>query len=91
MSMDDATVGTTKREPTFSPARSGRVHIFVTASRALFAWMVHMPGRPELRAMSRSRLSDCRTSPTMIRLGLIRRASLTRRRRGTSPVPSRLG
>ena len=41
--------------------------------------------------MSRSRLSACRTSPTMIRDGRIRSASLTRRRSGISPVPSRLG
>ncbi len=85
-----ATVGTTKREPTFSPASSGRVHILVTASRAELAWIVHMPGSPELSAMSRSRLSAWRTSPTMIRDGRIRRASLTKRRSGTSPRPSRL-
>ena len=41
--------------------------------------------------MSRSSDSACRTSPTMIRDGLILSASLTSRRRGTSPVPSRLG
>ena len=86
-----ATVGTTNREPTFSPASSGSVHIFTIASRAELAWMVHMPGTPELRAMSRSRDSAWRTSPTMIREGRMRSASLTSRRRGTSPVPSRLG
>ena len=91
MSIDPATVGTTKREPTFSPASSGRVHILVIASRALLAWMVHMPGSPLLSAMSRSRLSAWRTSPTMIREGRMRSASLTRRRSGTSPVPSRTG
>ena len=37
MSIDEATVGTTNRAETFSPASSGRVHIFVTASRALLA------------------------------------------------------
>ena len=61
--MDDevdgaATVGTTNRLETFSPASSGRVHILVTASRALLAWTVHIPGTPLLRAMSRSRLSS---------------------------------
>jgi hypothetical protein len=29
---------------TFSPASTGSLHIFTTASRALFAWTVHMPG-----------------------------------------------
>jgi hypothetical protein len=33
--------------PTFSPASNGSVHIFVTASRAELAWIVHIPGRPE--------------------------------------------
>ena len=41
--------------------------------------------------MSRSRLSASRTSPTTMRSGRMRSASLTRRRRGISPVPSRLG
>lgn len=41
--------------------------------------------------MSRSRDSAWRTSPTMIRDGRILSASLTSRRSGTSPVPSRLG
>ena len=41
--------------------------------------------------MSRSRLSAWRTSPTMIRDGRIRSASLTSRRSGISPVPSRRG
>lgn len=67
------------------------MHIFVTASRAVLAWIVHMPGRPLFRAMRRSRLSAWRTSPTMMREGRIRSASFTRRLRGTSPVPSRLG
>ena len=31
----------------FSPAGSGSVHMFVTASRALLASRVHMPGSPE--------------------------------------------
>jgi hypothetical protein len=84
-------VGTTNDELTLSPASKGSVHILVTASRALLAWIVHIPGRPELSAISRSRLSAWRTSPTMIRDGRIRRASLTRRRSGISPVPSRLG
>jgi len=90
-STDAATVGTTNLLPTFSPASSGRVHIFTIASRALLAWMLAMPGSPLLRARSRSRLSACRTSPTTMREGLIRNASLTRRRKGTSPVPSSEG
>ena len=49
---------------------------------------VHMPGSPALRASSRSRHSSARTSPTMIRLGRIRRLSLTRSRSRISPVPS---
>ena len=32
------------RWPTFSPASNGSVHIFVTASRAELAWIVHIPG-----------------------------------------------
>jgi len=32
----------------FSPASSGRVHIFATASRALLACSVHIPGSPPL-------------------------------------------
>ena len=57
MSMLLATVGTTKDALRFSPASKGSVHILVTASRALLAWMVHIPGRPELSAIKRSRLS----------------------------------
>lgn len=53
--------------------------------------MLTIVGNPLFSAISRSRLSSCRTSPTMIRDGLIRNASLTRRRNGISPVPSRLG
>ena len=75
----------------FSPASSGSVHILTTASRAQLACSVHMPGSPEFSAISRSRHSSCRTSPTTIREGRIRSASLTRRRSGISPVPSRLG
>ncbi len=45
---------------------------------------------PQFSAMSRSRHSSWRTSPTMIRSGRIRSASLTSRRSRTSPVPSRL-
>ena len=90
-SMQPATVGTTNAWPTFSPASSGSVHILVTASRAELAWMVHMPGRPEFSAMSRSRLSSWRTSPTMMRDGRIRSASLTSRRSLISPVPFEAG
>ena len=39
-STDAATVGTTKRAEMFSPASNGSVHIFTSASRALFAWSV---------------------------------------------------
>lgn len=53
-STDEATVGTTNAETTFSPARSGRVQSFVTASRAELAWTEHMPGRPAFSARSRS-------------------------------------
>ena len=88
-STEDATVGTTKRAEMFSPASSGSVHIFTSASRALLAWSVHMPGSPAFRASRRSRHSSERTSPTMIRLGRIRRLSFTRSRSRTSPVPSR--
>ena len=73
------------------PASSGSVHIFTSASRALLAWIVHMPGSPALSASSRSRHSSARTSPTMIRVGRIRRLSLTRSRSAISPVPSRPG
>ncbi len=83
-------MGTTKRSDTFSPASSGRVVIFATASRAVLACSVHMPGTPLFRAMSRSNASASRTSPMTSRSGRMRRASLTRRRSGTSPVPSRL-
>ena len=38
--------GDDERRETFSPASSGSVHILVTASRALLAWIVHMPGSP---------------------------------------------
>ena len=88
-STDAATVGTTNRAEMFSPASSGSVHIFTSASRALLACSVHMPGSPALSASSRSRHSSARTSPTMIRLGRIRSASLTRSRSRISPVPSR--
>ena len=87
--MAPATVGTTKAEDTFSPARSGRVQILMTASRAELAWSVDMAGRPEFAAMSMSRASASRTSPMMRRSGRMRRASLTRRRRVISPTPSR--
>jgi hypothetical protein len=50
----DATVGTTNAVPMFSPASSGRMHIFTTASRALFACNVHMPGSPEFSGISRT-------------------------------------
>src|SRR5699024_7372512 len=88
-SIELATVGTTKRLETFSPASNGNVHSFVTASRAEFAWIEARPGSPLSRAISMSGLSASRTSPTMIRLGLILRASLTRRRIEISPAPSR--
>ena len=42
----DATVGTTNAAEMLSPASSGNVHIFTSASRAEFACSVHMPGQP---------------------------------------------
>ena len=89
-SKHEATVGTTNPELMFSPASSGRVQSLTMASRAELAWIEHMPGRPLLRAMSRSRHSSWRTSPTTSRDGRIRSASLTSRRSAISPVPSRL-
>src|SRR3954453_9931678 len=50
-----ATVGTTNDVPMFSPASKGSVHIFTTASRALLACSVHMPGSPLFNAISRHR------------------------------------
>ncbi len=64
------------------------MHIFTNASRALLAWIVHMPGNPALSASRRSRHSSARTSPTITRLGRMRRLSLTRSRSRISPVPS---
>ena len=49
---------------TFSPASRGSVHILVTASRALLAWMVHMPGKPgverdeQVEALGLAHLAD---------------------------------
>src|SRR3954451_8139422 len=86
-----ATVGTTNDVPMFSPASNGSVHTFTTASRALLAFRVHMAGSPLFNAISRSRHSSWRTSPTRIREGRIRRASFTSRRSGISPAPSRFG
>ena len=76
---------------TFSPASSGSVHSLTTASRAELACTEHIPGSPEFSAISRSSDSSWRTSPTIIRLGRIRSASLTRRRSRISPWPSRFG
>ena len=47
-----------------------------------------MPGSPALSASSRSMHSSDRTSPTISRLGRIRRLSLTSSRSVISPVPS---
>jgi len=44
--MHEATVGSTKFELIFSPASKGKVHIFVTASRAEFACTLAIPGKP---------------------------------------------
>ncbi|MNI78667.1 hypothetical protein D3C73_1350610 [compost metagenome] len=90
-SMHDATVGTTKALDILAPAKSGRVQILVTASWAELACTVHIPGNPEFSAMSMSRLSASRTSPTIKRSGRIRSASLTSLRKGMSPSPSRFG
>src|SRR6266568_819382 len=85
-----ATVGTTNAADTFSPASNGSVHILTSASRAELACSVHMPGSPEFKAISRSRHSSWRTSPTISRCGRMRSASFTSRRSGISPLPSRL-
>ena len=81
-------MGTTNLGEMFSPARSGSVHIFTSASRAELAWREAIPGSPAFNASSRSRHSSARTSPTMMREGRIRRLSLTRSRSRISPVPS---
>ena len=73
------------------PASSGSVDNLPRASLALLAWMVHIPGSPLFKAISRSRDSASRTSPTTSRSGRIRSASLISRRSVISPVPSRLG
>ena len=88
-SKHEATVGSTKALLMLSPASRGRVQILVTASRAELACSEHIPGSPAFRAMSMSRLSASRTSPTTSRSGRIRSASFTSRRSGISPVPSR--
>ena len=62
-------VCTTKLWPTFSPASSGSVHSLTIASRALLAWIEHIPGNPLFSAINRSRHSSWRTSPTMMRSG----------------------
>src|SRR3712207_97517 len=64
---------------------------YTTLFRSELACSVHMPGSPELSAISRSRHSSWRTSPTTIREGRMRSASFTSRRSGISPVPSRFG
>jgi pilus assembly protein CpaF len=84
----EATVGTTKREEMFSPARSGSVQSLVSASRALFACRLAIPGSPEFRASRRSRDSSARTSPTITREGRMRRHCFTRSRSVISPEPS---
>ena len=88
-SIADATVGAINLCEMFSPASNGSVWSLITASRGEFACNVPMPGRPELSAMSRSKASASRTSPTIMRDGLIRSDSLIRRRRGISPSPCR--
>ena len=64
-------------EEMFAPASNGRVQSLVIASCAEFAWIVHIPWSPLLRAMSMSRLSASRTSPTTSRSGRMRRALRT--------------
>ena len=46
MSTDAATVGTTNDASILRPASSGRVQSLASASLALLAWMLHMPGSP---------------------------------------------
>jgi ATP-dependent Lon protease len=53
----------------------------------LFVESTLIPGKPELSAMSKSSASASRTSPMIIRLGLIRSASLIRRRSDIAPSP----
>ncbi len=63
-STEDATVGTTNRDPMFSPASSGRVHILTSACLAELAWMLAMPGKPgvegqqQVEALGGSHLAD---------------------------------
>ena len=68
-------------------ANKGSVCNFIIASFGEFACSVPIPGNPEFKAMSKSSASASRTSPTIIREGLIRSDSFIKRRRGISPVP----
>ena len=62
-----------------------------SASRGELEWSVHIdPSWPVFIAASRSKHSDPRISPRMIRSGRIRRALRTRSRMLISPWPSRL-
>lgn len=61
MSTLAATVGTTNLAEMFSPASSGSVHIFTSASRAELACSEHIPGTPLFSAIRRSRHSSWRT------------------------------
>ena len=89
-SMEAATVGTTKRADVLAGEQRQRAHLRDGLAGAVGVDGAHAR-QTEFSAMSRSRLSSWRTSPTMIREGRIRSASLTSRRSGISPVPSRLG
>ena len=91
-SIDAATVGTTNasRHVLAGEQRQG-AHLRHRLAGAVGVDGAHARGAPEFSAMSRSRLSSWRTSPTTMRDGRMRSASLTSRRSGISPVPSRFG
>ena len=90
MSTTEATVGTTNSAETLLPASIGSRHNLEIASREPFACNEHILGIPAFIATKRSSASSCRTSPTTNRDGRMRSASLINRRKGISPVPSRL-
>ena len=75
-----------------TPAVRTRVSRRDRASRGEFAWIVvSEPSWPVFIAWSMSRVSGPRTSPTMIRSGLMRSALRTSSRIRTSPEPSMFG
>ena len=89
---DAATVGTTKRgRDVLAGQQRQRAHLHQRLARRVRVQRAHARQARCSARSSRSRHSSCRTSPTMRRDGRIRSASLTRRRSGISPVPSRFG